>query len=88
MVHRKWCPDYEQIVKEPMYFQKISARLRSNGYANAESFLVDFDKIHSNAKVYNAPGNGRYGIQCKCPDPQSAHCHPHTLSHHPTYMFM
>ena len=44
-----------------MHLEKIDKKAKHGSYRSTAEFLADFEKIVENAKVYNKPGNGRYG---------------------------
>lgn len=49
------CPDYFEIVKQPMDFGTIKKKLNNNYYANTDEFLKDIELVFSNCKLYNPP---------------------------------
>ncbi|XP_047154636.1 transcription factor GTE8 isoform X1 [Vigna umbellata] len=50
-------PDYFNIIKSPMDFGTIKAKLETNGYSGTEEFADDVRLTFSNAMTYNPPGN-------------------------------
>ncbi|EAY01480.1 Bromodomain containing protein [Trichomonas vaginalis G3] len=47
------CPDYFQIIKQPMDFQTIKYKLNQNSYEDIREFFNDLRLISYNAKQYN-----------------------------------
>uniref|UniRef100_A0A1I7YMH2 Bromo domain-containing protein n=1 Tax=Steinernema glaseri TaxID=37863 RepID=A0A1I7YMH2_9BILA len=50
------CPDYYDIVKDPMDFTTMKKKFDARQYINAEEIKMEFSKIISNCFLYNAPG--------------------------------
>ncbi|XP_027932508.1 transcription factor GTE9-like isoform X1 [Vigna unguiculata] len=50
-------PDYFNIIKSPMDFGTIKAKLEKNDYSGTEDFADDVRLTFSNATTYNPPGN-------------------------------
>lgn len=50
-------PDYFNIIKSPMDFGTIKAKLETNYYSGTEEFADDVRLTFSNAMTYNPPGN-------------------------------
>lgn len=47
------CPDYFEIIKEPMDLGTVEKKLRNNSYTTPSQFFEDVRKIWSNAFTYN-----------------------------------
>ncbi len=63
-VGKQWVPDYHEVVKEQMHFDKIANRIRNRSYRTKEEFVRDIKLIHDNAVAYNKPENGgKFGSQ-------------------------
>jgi len=53
-------PDYYDIIKRPIDMEKISARIRANGYETMEDAVADFTLVFDNACKYNEPDSQIY----------------------------
>ncbi|GFE54199.1 bromodomain containing protein [Babesia ovis] len=49
------CPDYFDIVKNPMSFSCIKAKIRRNAYTNPQEFIDDCQLVFDNCFKYNKP---------------------------------
>jgi ankyrin repeat protein len=61
----KWnCPDYFDIVKNPMDFGTIKTRLQSNIYKRPQDFVDDMKQVFQNCLIYNGVESevGKVGI--------------------------
>ncbi|KAF9917741.1 hypothetical protein BX616_000049 [Lobosporangium transversale] len=47
-------PDYSSIIKNPMDFSTMRAKVERNFYPNIDEFLKDFQLVCDNARLYNA----------------------------------
>ena len=57
-------PDYLDIIKQPMDFGTIKARLQSNYYTKMQEFLHDVQLVFENCILYNGE-NSQVSIMCK-----------------------
>mmetsp|Transcript_24112 Transcript_24112/g.67045 ORF Transcript_24112/g.67045 Transcript_24112/m.67045 type:complete len:1556 (+) Transcript_24112:2-4669(+) len=57
-VTRRYVPDYQDIVKNPMSLEKINRRFKQRPYVTVEDFLADAALIAENAQLYNNPASG------------------------------
>ena len=55
-------PDYYDIIKRPIDMEKISARIRANGYETMEDAVADFTLVFDNACKYNEPDSQIYKV--------------------------
>ena len=55
-------PDYYDIIKRPIDMEKISARIRNNGYDTMEDAVADFTLVFDNACKYNEPDSQIYKV--------------------------
>ena len=53
-------PDYYDIIKRPIDMEKISSRIRNNGYETLEDAIADFTLVFDNACKYNEPDSQIY----------------------------
>ena len=47
-------PDYSSVIKNPMDFSTMRAKVERGFYPNIEEFLVDFKMVCDNARLYNS----------------------------------
>ena len=47
------CPDYFDIISDPMDLQTVKCRIKSSKYSSIDDFLTDIFLIFSNAVEYN-----------------------------------
>ena len=52
-VTKEEAPDYEQVVKRPMDFGTVKAKLADDKYGNSKTLLNDCRLVFDNAKLYN-----------------------------------
>lgn len=52
-VPQKQAPDYYNVIKEPMWIERIKEKLKEGSYTEREQFKYDINLIFENAKVYN-----------------------------------
>lgn len=52
-VDRAIVPDYHTIIKNPMYMDLISSRLRSFSYTSVDKYLADWELLRQNCHTYN-----------------------------------
>jgi histone acetyltransferase len=52
-VPQKQAPDYYNVIKEPMWIERIKEKLKNCEYTEREQFKYDINLIFENAKVYN-----------------------------------
>ena len=53
-------PDYYEVIKRPIDFEKIGAKLRHGLYSNLESCFEDFTLMFDNACKFNEPDSQIY----------------------------
>ena len=53
-VTQKQAPDYYNVIKEPMWIERIREKLQNKEYTEREMFKRDVMLIFENARVYNA----------------------------------
>ena len=53
-------PDYYDIIKRPIDLEKISSKIRNNGYESLEDAVADFSLVFDNAAKYNEPDSQIY----------------------------
>ena len=53
-------PDYYDIIKRPIDLEKISTKIRNNGYDTLEDAVADFTLVFDNACKYNEPDSQIY----------------------------
>lgn len=51
--NKRMYPDYYELIKQPIAFDDIKARIDAHGYASLEDVKADFDLCFRNAKRYN-----------------------------------
>ena len=56
------CPDYFEIIKEPMDLGTVEKKLRNNSYTSPYGFFTDVRKIWSNAFTYNPRNSPVYNM--------------------------
>lgn len=56
------CPDYYDIIKEPMDLGTVERKLRNNAYSSPYQFFGDIRKIWSNAFTYNPRQSQVYNL--------------------------
>jgi len=56
------CPDYYDIIKEPMDLGTVERKLRNNSYTTPSQFFDDVRKIWSNAFTYNPRNSQVYNM--------------------------
>lgn len=47
-------PDYSSVIKNPMDFSTMRAKVERGFYPNIEEFLADFKLVCDNARLYNS----------------------------------
>ncbi|KAL2194527.1 hypothetical protein P885DRAFT_42786 [Corynascus similis CBS 632.67] len=55
LVNKRSLPDYFEVIKEPMAFSTIRAKLGKKTYTKFSEFVHDVTRICHNAQVYNRP---------------------------------
>ncbi|KAL2185938.1 hypothetical protein L209DRAFT_754425 [Thermothelomyces heterothallicus CBS 203.75] len=55
LVNKRSLPDYFEVIKEPMAFSTIRAKLGKKAYTKFSEFVHDVTRICHNAQVYNRP---------------------------------
>ncbi|KAE8216410.1 hypothetical protein CF327_g409 [Tilletia walkeri] len=58
-------PDYYEIIKTPMDWNQISARLDQNAYTSVEAFRKDIQQVFTNARIYNKPDTAYHKLALK-----------------------
>jgi protein polybromo-1 len=53
-------PDYFEVIKNPIDFEKVNAKLKQNAYSGVEECLSDFMLMFDNASKYNEPDSQIY----------------------------
>ena len=53
-------PDYYDIIKRPIDLEKISTKIRNNGFETFEDAIADFTLVFDNACKYNEPDSQIY----------------------------
>lgn len=56
------CPDYFEIIKEPMDLGTVEKKLRNNSYSSPYQFFSDVRRIWSNAFTYNPRNSPVYNM--------------------------
>ena len=57
---KKYYPDYYLLIKNPIAFDVISKRIKTNIYCSLKEFIEDVHLMCSNAKIYNEEGSMVY----------------------------
>ncbi|GAA99160.1 uncharacterized protein L969DRAFT_88258 [Mixia osmundae IAM 14324] len=57
---RRQYADYYEVIKKPIAFLDIQAKLRDGSYANLDAVRADFHRCFNNAKRYNQVGSDIY----------------------------
>lgn len=55
-------PDYYEVIKRPIDLERISQKLRSNGYESLEELSQDLMLMCDNACKYNEPDSQIYKV--------------------------
>jgi len=58
-------PGYIDVIKKPMYYAKISEKLKSKSYRSLETFYNDINLIFANAMAYNQDDTPVYKYSLK-----------------------
>lgn len=59
-VNKRFVPAYYEVIKEPIAFSTIKARISIRHYKDVPDLIRDFALIPHNAQVYNRPESGAY----------------------------
>ena len=55
-------PDYYEVIKKPVDFERISAKVKQAAYRSMEECLNDFVLMFDNASKYNEPDSQIYKV--------------------------
>ncbi|CAE7162353.1 unnamed protein product [Rhizoctonia solani] len=78
-------PDYFELIKQPIAFDDIRAKLDAHGYASLEEVKADFDLCFRNAKKYNVKNSDIWNAARDLQRKMTAICkslQPHMLDAH------
>ena len=57
-------PDYYEVIKKPVDFARITAKVKQSQYRTMEECLNDFVLMFDNASKYNEPDSQIYKVCC------------------------
>ncbi|ELR08339.1 hypothetical protein VC83_04650 [Pseudogymnoascus destructans] len=65
IVNKRFLPDYHEVIKHPVAFSTVRAKILRKQYSSWKEYVRDFAYMSHNAQVYNRPSAEAYGDALK-----------------------